>query len=167
MALVTVDTKGHSERASVLVCAAVLDRAVEKLLRLKFKQLSEASDEDLDVLLTNRPLPPLGSAAIRVKVAAVMGVLSRDVCKALSIMFKIRNEFAHDEIPESLAYEKVEEIYNLIPSAIQESHIVPDTKGTDAVWFFIRVTAMLFVIISRAQYEISDSTLSDFGTEPA
>ena len=49
-----------STRARVLLAAAVIDQTLERLLRRYFEVRSNASDSDIDILLINQPLPPLG-----------------------------------------------------------------------------------------------------------
>jgi DNA-binding MltR family transcriptional regulator len=110
-------TDTHNDRGYVMVCGAVLDRALEKLIRRKLVDLSQATDEELHFLLTQRPQPPLGSAGIRARVARVLGVISKDVSTALSRMFDLRNRFAHDEIAPVLDHAMIKPIFDAVSIA--------------------------------------------------
>ncbi len=153
MSLVMADTEGQGERALVLVCGAVIDRALEKLLRLKFTQLSGAPKEDLDFFLIDQPVPVLGSAGIRVKMAKILGVIDRETCKALKPFFQIRNRFAHDEMPEPLREGEMQELFDAMPTVVNEMFLVPCMKGLPPRWLFQRMSGILLVSLAKAQSE--------------
>ena len=57
----------ENKRGLVLVCGAIIDRSLEKLLRMKFAEMapSAATEEELDFWFSRKPLPPFGSFGIR------------------------------------------------------------------------------------------------------
>jgi DNA-binding MltR family transcriptional regulator len=103
-----------SDRASVLVVAALVDSALERLLRALFMQISEVTKEDCDFLLTKRPLPPLGSAYIRASLAFTLGYIGRDTYNALKYVTTIRNKCAHEEIAPPITEDIGTRLYELL-----------------------------------------------------
>jgi len=65
--LILRETDSHSDRGLVLLCGAVLDRALEKLIRMKFTDISQATEDELDFLLIKQPVPPLGELPSPIK----------------------------------------------------------------------------------------------------
>ena len=97
-------TANESDRGFVLQCASFLERALEKLIRAGWSNLSDATKEEMDYLLTEN-FPPLGSAKIRARLARILGWIDKTTCRALCEMFEVRNHFAHWEIPPALGEE--------------------------------------------------------------
>jgi hypothetical protein len=98
---------GHSERACVLLGAASVDRMLEALLRKHFQRCSDSTKEEIDFFLSKRPMPPLGSFAVRAKIARVLGLIDARTKEAIERLAMIRNDFAHEEYPKPLNAERV------------------------------------------------------------
>ncbi len=80
---------GASDRAAVIVAAAILDDALRDLL--KCAMVEEALNES-DVF---RPSQPLGSFSARVKLAHLLGLIDESEKRRLNLVARVRNDFAH------------------------------------------------------------------------
>lgn len=105
----------ESDRGCVLVATAAIDEVLGKMLHLYFLRTGSANardrlDEEIDFLLEKRPLPPLGSMAIRIKISYVLGLLSDVEKQALSALADLRNTFAHISEPVELVADDVNKI---------------------------------------------------------
>jgi hypothetical protein len=89
----------ESERGCVLIAAAYLDDLLQKALRAGFQSLSGIRKEDLDFLLTKRPMPPLQSLALRTLVAYAIGLIDLPTRQALDAIRDMRNDAAHLDKP--------------------------------------------------------------------
>jgi DNA-binding MltR family transcriptional regulator len=81
----------ESDRASVILSVAILDQALETLL----KSYLVASDSSDDKLLDGA-YAPLASFSARVDICYRIGLISSRFCRDLHIIRRIRNEFAHN-----------------------------------------------------------------------
>lgn len=88
----------ESDRGCVLLSAAMLDRVMEKLLRVKFRSMSKASEKELDGVLTSQPSAPLLGFASKARVSHLLGLITQQESQALRNFAKIRNDFAHKDI---------------------------------------------------------------------
>jgi DNA-binding MltR family transcriptional regulator len=102
-----------SDRACVLVSVSLIDTALEALLRAKFVASSKATNGECDFLLVKRPVPPLGSAGIRSRLAFALGLIDRDTLNAISYAIEKRNEYAHQLKPSALTAEIVKKLRGL------------------------------------------------------
>jgi hypothetical protein len=119
-ARVQVELKEHANRGVVMACTAIVDRYLEKLLRLKFSELApDAKPREASFFLTRRPVPPLGAAAIRARMARLLGIIDKQTCDALLLLIQMRNDFAHQETPPALDLPLVNKIYNAIPTSVK------------------------------------------------
>src|SRR5688572_30663029 len=66
---------GESDRGCVICATAFIDDALATAIRLALKEMAEPPKRILDALLTKQPLPPLGSFAIRTKMARALGLI--------------------------------------------------------------------------------------------
>lgn len=80
---------GASDRAAAIVAAAILDDALQDLL--KCAMVGEALKES-DVF---RPGQQLGSFSTRVKLAHLLGLIDESEKRRLSLVARVRNDFAH------------------------------------------------------------------------
>lgn len=85
----------ESDRGSVICATAFIDNALERAIRSFLKEMSNAPKSILDQLLTKRPLPPLGSYAIRSKMARALGIIDSKTLVGLDSMRPMRNDAAH------------------------------------------------------------------------
>lgn len=82
---------GESDRASVILVAAVMDEHLKKMLKSKLVQIRSKDD-----LLFNGLNAPMGTFRPRIEIAYRLGLISRKMQKSLDIIRNIRNDFAHD-----------------------------------------------------------------------
>jgi DNA-binding MltR family transcriptional regulator len=80
---------GASDRAAVIVAAAVLDDALRDLLR------SSMVEEALQASDIFSPSQPLGSLSARVKLAHLLGLIDESEKRRLTLIARVRNDFAH------------------------------------------------------------------------
>jgi DNA-binding MltR family transcriptional regulator len=101
----------ESDRGCVICASAIIDDALEAMIRQLLKRISNpsthlvnavlktppepASDSLLDSLLTRRPMPPLGSFAVRIKMARALGLIHDSLMNALDAMREMRNDASH------------------------------------------------------------------------
>ena len=117
---IALEMAGNSDRACVLLCGAMLDQALEELLRHHFRKTSGAGEDAINDLLTRRPLPPLGSFTVRAKIAYLMGLIDGGLCKSLMKFTNIRNEFAHKAVPPPLTTELLAPVFATLPKSIKD-----------------------------------------------
>ena len=130
-ALVEAEADSPTKRGLVLVCGAVLDRALEELLRVRFLSLTSSrstADKDSDFFLSNDPSPPLRSAKLRAKLAKLIGAIDQATYESLEKFFSIRNDFAHEQAPESLDSLALGDIYNSLPQWVR-THYSANREG--------------------------------------
>jgi len=83
----------ESDRARIILAAAMLDSALETLLRARLVPTSSHEDSLLD-----GPYSPISSFSARIDLAHRIGLISIKFCRDLHIVRRIRNEFAHNVI---------------------------------------------------------------------
>ena len=81
----------ESERAKVILSAAMLDEALDALLRATLVPGSGSSDNVFD-----GPNAALGTFSARVDFCYRLGLISNKLTRDLHLIRKIRNEFAHN-----------------------------------------------------------------------
>ena len=83
--------KGESDRACVILATALLDTALENLLRTYMAPCPSNRDPLFDG--ANAPLATFSS---RIDIAYRLGLVSSTFCRDLHLIRRIRNNFAHD-----------------------------------------------------------------------
>jgi hypothetical protein len=83
--------ENESDRASVILAAALLDAALELLLRAFMRPCSTGEDP-----LFEGANAPIGTFSARIDVAYRLGLLDLDFSRALHLVRRIRNDFAHN-----------------------------------------------------------------------
>jgi len=152
LGLVIDATARESDRGFVLICAAVLDRALEKLIRTKWSTLSNATKKEMDYLFIQRPLPPLGSAQIRAKLARILGWIDKTVCQALCKLFDMRNDFAHKEIAPILDNTLIKPIFDILPWIGRDPNEIATHKTVRAE--LLVLTSILLRSVQQAETKI-------------
>jgi hypothetical protein len=141
------DNKPETDRGHVLRCGALLDRLLETLFRLKFRACSKATDAESDFWLTKKPLPPLGSAWIKSKMASILGLVEKRTSKTLCDFFTIRNCFAHEMEPPALTNSLLCPLLKTLPESFRSQVTLQEDGSADG-------TIMLFVITHALASEI-------------
>jgi DNA-binding MltR family transcriptional regulator len=94
---------GHeSERGSVIVGVALMDEALESLLKKKLVPSPEKSDE-----LFKGPYAPLDNFSAKIDLAYRLGLIGLNQRSTLHIMRKLRNDFAHSSSQLNFQSEQV------------------------------------------------------------
>jgi hypothetical protein len=81
----------ESDHACVILSVAMLDRALETILKARLVPTSSAEDELLEGAYS-----PISTFSARIDLAHRMGLISSQLCRDLHILRKIRNDFAHN-----------------------------------------------------------------------
>ena len=89
--------KNESDRAAVVLAAAKLDYLLRATLECFLMPCSTGDDELLDA---DRPLSTFSA---RINITARLGLITPDLARALHLVRKIRNSFAHEHGGVSLA----------------------------------------------------------------
>lgn len=102
----------ESVRGSAIVGAALIDDALEQML----KALMIASDQKDDELF-NGSYAPLSSLSAKIDIAYRTGLISPKVRASLHIIRKLRNEFAHVSLQINFesqsVHDRIRELFNL------------------------------------------------------
>lgn len=112
--------ESSSDRVAAIVAVASIDRVLEMLLRHFFIATSRATQDECDFLLTKPPLPPLGAAGVRVRVAKCLGLIDKEEANALSFAIDWRNHFAHEAITSPITQEVAQGLMDRLPSEARE-----------------------------------------------
>lgn len=83
--------KKETDRACVILSAAMLEQSLETLLRAYLVPISTADDS-----LFGGPNSPLASFSAKIDVSYRIGLISVKMCRDLHLIRKIRNVFAHN-----------------------------------------------------------------------
>ena len=96
----------ETERGCVLLASAVIEDALEILLRAKFAAGSGLEIDSpgkggklIKGLFFDGALPPLGSFSMKIKLCWALGLITQDVAKAIDKFRKMRNSAAHPDKP--------------------------------------------------------------------
>lgn len=81
----------ESERACVILATAMLDQALEAILKARLVPISSPKDELLEDVYA-----PISSFSARINLAHRIGLISVKFSRDLHIIRDIRNDFAHD-----------------------------------------------------------------------
>jgi len=81
----------ESDRAAVIISAAMLDTALETLVKKKLVKVSKSEEN-----LIGEPYAPISSFAAKINLAYRMGLISANLCHGLHVIRDIRNDFAHN-----------------------------------------------------------------------
>jgi len=83
--------KKESDRACVIVSVAMLDRALETILKARLVPTSSSEDNLIEVAYA-----PISTFSARIGLAHRVGLISAKFCRDLHTIRKIRNDFAHN-----------------------------------------------------------------------
>jgi hypothetical protein len=102
----------ESDRGAVLVGAALLDSALEKLLRAQFVKEPAVVSKVIDPLFAD--FGAFSNTAIKEKIVEAMGLLHRDTLAQLKQIRKLRNGFAHTVDAVTLEMANVQAVARLL-----------------------------------------------------
>jgi hypothetical protein len=85
----------ESDRGCVICATAFIDDSLESAIRGFLDELGKQPAKLLDSLLKKQPLPPLGSFAVRIKMARALCLIDDKIMTALNAMRPMRNDAAH------------------------------------------------------------------------
>lgn len=105
----------ESERAKVILSAAMLDEALEALLRAFLVPSADSNDQVFD-----GPNAALGTFSSRVDFCYRLGLISKKLTRDLHLIRKIRNEFAHNVTGCSFAVSAVSNRVTLLRQSFTE-----------------------------------------------
>lgn len=155
----------ESDRGCVLLAGAMLDRGLERLLRLKFHQLSSASDSDIDKVLSFKEAKAcLVGFTARARLAYLMGLINKPTCTALIRFAKVRNAFAHQDTAPPLEVETIRPVSDALPAApaadwrgcfdvmLNEDSIYRGHKQSRRALAILTIT--LHVILKEARWKV-------------
>ena len=94
--------KQESERGSVIVSAALMDEALEQLLKAKLVPSPEKNDE-----LFYGPYAPLGNFSAKIDFAYRVGIIGVNQRSSMHLIRKLRNDFAHSSRQIGFTSQKV------------------------------------------------------------
>jgi len=86
----------ESERGCVIVGAALLSEALERLLRASFRH-AESDAEAIDMLFQG--YAPLSSLSAKTDISYASGILPRHIRDKVNFVRRLRNDFAHESGP--------------------------------------------------------------------
>lgn len=106
------ELKKESDRGCALVAAAYLENEINELLhRFFIKQGSKAREALFDFN------GPAGTFSSKIKMSAALGLIPEEIHKALDLIRKMRNEFAHLHEPLDFESSKIkQQVQSLLPS---------------------------------------------------
>lgn len=87
----TREFEKESDRACVILSVAMLDRALETLLKARLVPTSSSEDE-----LLEGAYAPISTFNARIDLTHRLGLISTKLCRDLHTIRKIRNDFAHN-----------------------------------------------------------------------
>jgi DNA-binding MltR family transcriptional regulator len=144
-----------SDRVAVIMSVALLDNALESVLRQFFIARSGATPDECDFLLTKQPVPPLGSAGVRVRLAKCLGIISVKEARALKFAISCRNDFAHQLAPPPLTEDVAKGLADRLPNVIRDMaatarNVMAPHNGDSATprWIFITACVAVYVFLS-------------------
>lgn len=140
----------ESDRAAVVVGAAFLDSLLERLLLRTLRPHAAGPDPLFD------GDAPLSTFSSRINLSHRLGLIDDELARALHLIRRIRNDFAHNpaecDLNTSPHRDRVRELANPIkndPYFIKwRASFLTDSRSDASLHF----RGMLFVIFSRLQY---------------
>jgi DNA-binding MltR family transcriptional regulator len=113
--------RGASDRALGIIAASLVEIHLTKLIKQAFiPEVKTGSKETVQELMFHSS-GPLGAFSTKIRLAYMMGLISKEFFKDLEIMKEIRNRFAHHtEIVVSIS-QKYQVAVSILPSWINTS----------------------------------------------
>jgi DNA-binding MltR family transcriptional regulator len=131
----------ESDRAAAILSVALLDAQLEEILT------SFGADEPSLVELL-KPDQPIGSLSARRKLCLALGLISPDEAAELSILGKIRNEFAHQLHGQGF---DIRPIVDWVQSLEVPQRVFPRAKFESRPRFMTSVAFMHLLLVWRLE----------------
>lgn len=125
----------ETDRGAVLVCASVLDETLKELLMTFFPDTPSSKS------LLSGGNAPIGTFSSRIDLCHALGLIQDDEHKELTLIRKIRNEFAHKWEDISFESQKIRDLSANLPDLI--SHL--DENQVSTRLHFITVSVKLLM----------------------
>jgi|ERR1017187_10983363 DNA-binding MltR family transcriptional regulator len=152
---------GNSDRVSIIVAVAAMDTMLTNIL-LSYLLPTGKQIEDDSLFGADRPL---SSFSARIHLAFRLGLIDEYFAKALHLLRKMRNEFAHAAISGSLNdsphKERVEQLCSLFPKSMQHNEL--EQKVMSEKDFPSLVRLLIYIILERLA-DIKPATISNSAT---
>lgn len=83
--------KNESDRACVILSAAMIEEELESIIKKKLVPCDKTTDN-----LFDNATSALSTFSSKIDMAYRLGVISKNLCRDIHVIRKIRNQFAHD-----------------------------------------------------------------------
>ena len=161
----------ESERGSVIVSAALMDEALEELIKSKMVPSPEKDDE-----LFVGAYAPLDSFSAKIDFAYRLGIIASSTRSSLHLLRKLRNDFAHSALQMSFetnsVKSRIRELFKLNKSFFdvlldlikkdENPNVIEITKGIESkhsIDHIIKIVGqrgMFQVLISLLAYSLKE-----------
>jgi hypothetical protein len=121
-----LEFKKESDRAAVILTAAMLDEALKDLLEAFLVPCPSSEDK-----LFDGASAPMSSFSSRIECAYRLGLISRDFSRCIHIVRRIRNAFAHDVAGCTFAAHSVSSRVDALRTAMKAPKKAKKTDLTD------------------------------------
>jgi DNA-binding MltR family transcriptional regulator len=155
----------ETDRAAALVAAALLETALERLIRHSLKR----KDTELNNQLFQQR-GPMGDFHSKIIVASAFGVISGPLAGELTIVRNIRNVFAHatanlsfatPEIKNEIKRSHLLKVINEKASEETRSPSMPQVQNIPIQREFLLLVRIVFIILDHDQKDKGGMALSD------
>jgi DNA-binding MltR family transcriptional regulator len=127
----TIDEiEAASDRTAAIVTAAILEDHLETSLKIRMHQDDKMLEE------TFRSSGPLGSFAAKIRMAYLLGLISKKAAKELETIKRIRNEFAHNFLIQDFNSDPVRDLANNLTIFATKITITPDGNDSASLHVF-------------------------------
>ncbi|WP_342151303.1 DUF4145 domain-containing protein [Methylorubrum sp. SB2] len=134
-----------SDRAVVLLGAAMVDEVLKRTLRQFFADVSSTEE-----LLEGGPSAPLGSFSARIKIAEALGLIAPAEAKIMDSIRTIRNDYAHrlaGEIDTAAVSDKLASRRATINKWIAEAKVsIAEEDNFGMAYAKMCISAILFLV---------------------
>lgn len=166
------ELKSESDRACVILAAALLDSALETLLKSHLLPSSSASDPFFD-----HANAPLSTFSARIEMAYRLGLIDPYFAKALNLIRRIRNDFAHNisgcDFDDTRVMSRMTELGRTVPlrdmKNLEQHDLYPRTQRGEfqmivslIQWLLRSLAERIGPIANGYKIEIGDLKESDF-----
>lgn len=135
----------ESDRACVILSAAMIENELENLLKRSLIPSTKRSDDLFDTATS-----PLGNFSSKIIMAYRLGIISKKLYNSINIIRKIRNQFAHDIYECNFGNEKVKDkvrqLENMTKIVEQEPQLSEKLKNSPRNQFQLICTKILFYL---------------------